>query len=179
MKRMIDDNKIQVDANGVDVKDNLAIEGNLDVSGKISGGEIVEDMSGYSFAPITKENLLVETEYAGVVKTGNKITFSWSGKLTRTGTVEDGWAGIAQFNIPESVANKLITHSVTGLNNSLDDRWLTAFGSQTTYYSLIGHYTKVGTALAVVLFSIGSLPADTPCVLRYEVTFLLSDNLAA
>ena len=46
---------------------------NVDATGKVSGAEIIENMSGYSFTKGVDTNL--DFDYVGVVKNGNKIYF--------------------------------------------------------------------------------------------------------
>lgn len=145
----------------------------------IKADSIIENMTGYTYSGLTKENLTTTTEFAGIVKTGNKLTLVWFGYLTRTGSVQDGWAPIASFNLPESIANKLAVHSITGMPNSIDDRVITAYSTQTSKVDLNGHITRVNTAIAISLFGMASLTENTAYAVRYEATFLLCDNMAA
>lgn len=165
----LEENPVDITAlEGQDVELN-----SLDADGLITGGEIIEKMSGYSF---TKDNNLqsngITLNYIGVVKTGNKITFSVSGEVIPNADMESN-PTIGYFTIPTSVKNKLVPNSLDYLDN------------KAVYF--LSNATQVGTPLPVVMkpstaiqmFQVkAQLTASTTYVFRYEVTFLLSENLA-
>ena len=163
---------------------NITISGNLTVSGGISGNaitgnSIVETMTGYTYSPSTKANITITPDFVGAVKNGNKLTVVWFGTLNRSDTVADGWTMIGALNVPVSVAEKLVPHSIVGMANSLDDRVINAYNTQTANIALNGHIVKAGTnSLQFVLFNVNTLELNKDYAVRYEATFLLGDNLA-
>ena len=105
----------------------------LDATGLITGGEIVEKMSGYSFSPASNANFTYEYVYAGVVKNGNKITFVIAANLTK-GAGADRLASIGGFTIPASVGAKLFPTQV-GAYSFLDNKVVAIFSDFTNYIS--------------------------------------------
>ena len=147
-------------------------------TGSITGSEIIEDMTGYTFvAPVSSVNRDVEIIYAGVVKNGNKITFVVFGKNTMLNEIAVGM-NIGQFIIPSAVAAKLYPYNIGGLD-VLDNRnlTLTLSSSITTSVTKLAYIQKSDNAITFNLSSNG-LEANKEYVFRYEQTFLLSDNLA-
>ena len=135
-----------------------------------------EPMSGYSFRFIPKENLTIEGIYAGAVKNGNKLTLVLACNLTRTDTVVgDPIAG--EFTVPSDILSKLYP-TLIGSDNYLDLKEIDAWVNDTSKKT-IATFMKKSNTLNVVLnvTNVNSLVANTKYYYRYEVTFLLSDNL--
>lgn len=157
---------------------NINVSGDLSVSGKISGGEIVEDMAGYSFSAQSSDaDVTISPIYAGVVKNGNKLTFVTFASITRA--VGGTNKGISfGFTIPSSVASKLIPYQVGG-SYYLDNR--TIEGTQRSDYvrkTLGLDVTKSGSIIYFTVFN-GEFTEGEETYIRIEQTFLLSDNMAS
>ena len=153
------------------------VGGDLDVTGEITGAEIIEKMSGYSFVPQTKENVTINMVYAGIVKNGNKLTAVAFAEVTRTGDVANDYFRLGDFRVPADVLSKLYPYILSG-DNCLSSNKLIAVSTQTAYKELLGQIYKYGS-IAMFVFNASELTLNTKYYLRYEVTFLLSDNLAS
>ena len=158
--------------------------GNVNISGtlnatKVTGDEIVENMTGYEFATFEQTGFERNFIYAGVCKNGNKLTLVVFLTIKRTSDTFTN--DICKFRIPKAVGNKLFP------DNSLGPNILSLWQAQ-AYSNL---YTKVdidlrtaksqSTDYDLINFSasgLGNLTLDTLYNLRFEQTFLLSDNLA-
>ena len=163
----------------------LALKANLsgaNFTGAITAPSIIEDMSGYSFSPASATtNLSQETIYAGVSKTGNKITFVIFQKITRTGDVGTNYAGIGQFYIPQAILDRLYPSIIDG-GSYLDNRILDLFSSLSSIVNAYAYVSKQATYLSFNLFKssqFSELTLNKDYFFRYEATFLLSDNLAS
>ena len=152
------------------------VGGDLDVTGSISGAEIVEKMNGYSFDfyGTPAENATITPIYCGVVKNGNKLTLVWFHKVSVSDTVGTSFAG--DFYIPADVLSKL--YPVTALGSKV-----LAVGKALFFTSLdasidVNYYiSKESNRLALIFRSLASLTANTDYYVRVEATFLLSDPL--
>ena len=157
---------------------NITISGNLTVSGTVdgnlvTGNEILEKMAGYSFSPRSKTNLTITTIYAGVVKTGNKVTIVMFQAIERTGTIQDNYASFGEFTLPSSVADKIYPYSgnIVGAIN------VAITGSKNIYMTTYKNNAYVLTYSASGLNDV--LDLNTTYYMRVEQTFLLSENLAS
>lgn len=155
-----------------------ALEGqDLDL-GDLTADSIIENMSGYSFEEGELTGYTFSDTYASVVKTGNKITFVISTDVIRDENGVTGNPTLGKFTVPASIYNKLYPSQV-GLYNFLDNRVISAFSSYTTEVDLIAWVAKsVDLSLQFVVENATTLTANTKYHIRYECTFLLSDNLA-
>ena len=157
---------------------NINITGNITASGTIDGGlvtgnEIVEKMSGYSFAAGTKTNLTLTNIYAGACKNGNKVTFVMFQSVERTGTIDGSYATFGNFTIPIQVGNKIYPYS--GNLVAKVKVWLS--DSKSLMFDI---YKNSATTLTISTSSLNDvLDLNTTYACRVEITFLLSDNLAA
>ena len=165
---------------------NITISGNLTVTGDITGpkvdctlvtgDEIVEKMSGYTFY---KDDVAsgITIDYAGVVKTGNKITFVIAGKARN---VSSSSARVGDFYIPNDIGAVLYP-----VNSSDDISVSQVFMADEMSFGAgypKGASFRKGSNTHLVAYIYGltnDLSADTDYSFRYEQTFLLSDNLAA
>ena len=164
---------------------NITISGNLTVIGGISGNaitgdSIIENMTGYflqQLPPLT--NLTKEYVYCGMVKNGNKLTCVMAIKLTRTDTTT-GWERMGALHIPESIGQKLYPTQI-GVNPYLDVKVISAFSEAWAPVDLAVNIEKVSDQILEMKIASGlnNLTLNTPYYVRYEVTFLLSDNLAS
>lgn len=153
---------------------NVNISGDLSVTGSVSGDSIVERMTGYSFA---STNSRISMIYAGACKNGNKLTFSVFGTYTSDGEAHD--ESIGTFTIPAAIGNQLVPYqlgSLSVLSNSKIDA-ATSIDSSVTLNAYVSKYQS--TLIAFRFKSTTSMTSGTSYLFRYEVTFLLSENLAA
>lgn len=179
MKRMVEseiadilNEKLQIDENGIDLKDNLHVDG------KISGGEIVEDMSGYSFTKATSSNGTIEYLYAGAVKNGNKLTFVISAKFECTTALSSGESiKIGSFAVPDEIADKLVPFSSGALDNVLDIKSGALNSYVVNYVATNSVVYKTDSTLTFYQYARASVAAGNTYFTRIEVTFLLNDSL--
>lgn len=152
----------------------------ISATGIITGAEIKENMSGYTASITQKENLSNTPIYAGVVKNGNKITFVYFATIKRTGNI-DGFALLCNFNIPASIGSRLYPYSVGTSGNILDYKQVGLIKkSDASFLNVNLKIYKSGDTQINVMGSSGvfdSMVLDADYLVRYEVTFLLSDNL--
>lgn len=149
----------------------------LDASGKITGANIVEKMSGYSFSKSEKPYSDYFTfDFAGVVKTGNKITFALAGELTPTEEWSSGYAEkICSFAIPAEIGNKIKT--INGEHCAYTK--IQGFASYTSSKDINVIFAKSAPTNVYFYFCpTSALTANQRLFFRCEITFLLGDNLA-
>ena len=145
-------------------------------TGAVTAPSIIENMSGYSFTKSSDTNVSLEYNYAGVVKNGNKITFAIALTATRTGNVEGNSFLLGRFAVPEAISAKLFPQ--------IGDQVLSAYliycsATFRTGVSLPARFVKYsGVNMPVVLYEVQNLTLNTSYYIRFEATFLLSDNLA-
>ena len=182
MKRMVEseiadilNEKLQVDENGIELKDSLHVDG------KISGGEIVEDMSGYSYQAGTNDGYTVTAKYVGVVKNGNKLTLTFFGSVKRTSdTPQYNFIDLGYFTMPNEVFSKLVSYTIgSSTNQYLDNRNLALFASNLISTSKPATILKGPNNISMYIYSANDLSTSNTYLVRYEATFLLSENLAA
>ncbi len=178
MKRMVEseiadilNEKLQIDENGIDLKDNLHVDG------KISGGEIVEDMKGYSFEAASDIATGITITYAEIVKTGNKLTLAVALSVLLPEAINLG-TYIGTFTVPESVGDLLVPFNLGGTNylDVKDTPYASSGVSTVSSKSRLMKHTSTQLKLNIRL---ENFVANTQYYGRYECTFLLSDNLAA
>ena len=175
MRRMFSKNQLE--------EQNIELLGSGNVP-SVKADEIIENMVGYSFTKGSeKENLTKEYIYSGVVKTGNKITFVVAFKLTRTGTIT-GADILGSFTIPKSVGDKLYPTQI-GNYEGLDVRNVFCANQLWSGKDILTRTLKTSdTSIQVQLdednsIGLNSLTANTEYFARYEITFLLSENLVS
>lgn len=170
-----------IQVNGITSNGDVAISGDLDVSGEgkgvITGNEIIEIMDGYSASGETKENLTYSINYCGAVKTGNKLTLVVSYSVTRTGSVDNNFMSPVEFTLPLSIANKIIPFSSTYVDVkkvSFVDVSAPTVGSVDLSCVIL---KPENTKLKIRVYNVSSLTTDKTYYSRVEATFLLSDSL--
>ena len=155
---------------------NVNITGDLAVSGLITGGEIVETMTGSSAGTISHGdgvNCNITPIYMGVVKTGNKITFVYYFSYERISN--KGLQTLAQFIIPSAVGAKLYPDGDGVLAyQSVYGAITSQTGANTPMY-----LDKISNGMVSVAMSDVGLSNGNTYKIRFEQTFLLSDNLAS
>ena len=146
-------------------------------TGDITAPSIIESMSGYIFHKGVDAGITYDFKYAGVVKNGNKITFAIVCSIIRTASVENSQMSLGYFTIPSAIGNKLIPAKSTWL----DFKKQYAATTYNTGVEIPCLMVKNDvTAIANNLYDVNTiLELNTEYFIRYEVTFLLSENLAA
>lgn len=159
----------------------LALKADLsgaDFTGDITAPSITEINQGYSFTKPTDTQ--IEIVYAGVAKTGNKITMVIFGSFTPSSNiVADTSTLLGTFVLPQAVASKIYWYTSGSLT------YVTAEGKIPLTYSVANsvdgqYYFRVGAQgeEVVRIYNKAQLNAGTTYHFRVEQTFLLSDNLA-
>lgn len=148
-------------------------QGNVNIAGNLTADSIIENMSGYSFNKVTIANYTLVYHYAGIVKNGNKLTCVLSFTITK----HAGGAntiGIGAFVVPLAIANLLNNNSLGYLANFESS----FYSDLTTYISIPTWIKKSGDNLGVNVYMSNAV-VDQTYDGRIELTFLLSENLAA
>lgn len=172
-----------ITSKGIANTGNITNIGDIGTTGKITGGEIVENMSGYSFVSSEAiENIVKEDVYVGVVKNGNKLTIVCACNFTKTGNT----TGNQEFGIivlPPTILDKLIPAQI-GIYEYMDVRVIqgASAGWSTINMSVYTQKTTSsggGVRLAIDSTGLSQMITDTKYYVRYELTFLLSENLVS
>lgn len=164
----------------VDIVGDVSITGDLSAE-NITGDSIIENMEGYSFRASDSTIATINVNYAGVVKNGNKLTLSLfltltaNTDLTVNSNIRLGW-----IYIPQIVMDKLIPYMI-GTTSVVDARTLSTYGNVLNLVTTMHAYIAKDTINNRLDFHVytGVVANGATRLLRYEVTFLLSDNLAA
>ena len=144
--------------------------GSLDADGLVTGAEIIEKMTGYSYS---NSNPNFSPAYAGVVKNGNKVTLVIAGTLTPP-TISTLYY-LGAFQIPAELYDKI--YPITGDDVAYPTIELTiSYASKVTGYGSIEKTNDNKLRCGVYVPSAAT--ANQAYYLRVEVTFLLSENLA-
>lgn len=146
-------------------------------TGAITAPSIIQNMSGFSVDKTTLPTG-VHIDYAGIVQNGNKLTFVQAGHIEASGQAAGAFS-LWGFNIPNDIGTKL--YPLGGTTN-IDVRNLTLFkeGAITSSQQPYAFMTKNSNVyLRMGIYTTSSLDATGTYHFRYEVTFLLSDNLAS
>ncbi len=157
---------------------NVNISGTLDAT-KVTGNEIVEKMAGYSFlhgSGYTSEG--VNIVYAGAVKNGNKITFSIFFNVNLSVASQSDLA-LGQFEIPSEIDAKIYPFTLGGSTQFVDIKESTLMGvGYATIACVARAFKPQSNRISVAFLPRAQVPSNADYIGRYEVTFLLSDNLA-
>lgn len=152
--------------------------GNVNVDGNFTANSIIENMSGYSYQPATKENANITYTYIGSVKNGNKVTFACSGYFSRSGDLTGGNCTLIRFTFPNSIGAKLYQTEINGISGL-------AFGkidfckSYSTHIDIPMVIMKESNSQFVItMYDLNNkAEINTSYLFRFEITFLLSDNM--
>lgn len=161
---------------------NINISGNLTVTGGIAGNaitgdSIIENMSGYSFTNNASTGVTVI--YAGVVKNGNKITMAifFSVKLDSSSSSA---LTLGQFVLPADIDARIYPFNFEGSSTQYVDVKATSIVTN-GYGNVAGFATAFKYSAQNIRCEFApssAITAGSKYFGRYEVTFLLSDNLA-
>ena len=146
----------------------------------IKGGEIIENMSGYSFElGQTTEDVEITGVYAGIVKNGNKLSWVLFLKIKRLQTITSQRPFLGEFNIPSNILDKLVPTTLFGENLLLGETISATNESNTSSANLllIGVKSSTGFKLHLGVGSMSNLSENVNYLLRIERTFMLSENL--
>ena len=150
----------------------------VNATGKVSGAEIVENMTGYSMTSVEIENITKTPVYGGIVKNGNKLTIVFACDLNRSDSV-GGNASICSITIPSAIGEKLFVS--IGTYTLVRNKQYCA--NKTTSENDIEVVTSVfkesNTNITIRVGDLNALTVGSTYYLRCEYTFLLSDNLLA
>ena len=151
--------------------------GSLDADGLITGGEIIEKMSGYSFVQVANYWTPV---YCGIVKNGNKLTFVVFGSYTYDETDQHDTITLGNFKVPSDIFSKLYPYEIGVVSTMLAGQKVQLF---TAYNNAVDKYCDIqkgsNNQIQVSLRGMSQSMTDgTEYFFRIEQTFLLSDNLA-
>lgn len=162
---------------------NVNIDGTLKanvVDGtKVTGNEIVEKMSGYSFnKTASTSDFELSYNYASVCKTGNKITFAIFGNFKRLSEALLSNVRLGIFNIPSTIGEKLYPIQLSGINTL--GTILTNFANGITAKNehALSAFKMNNTQIGIFLYDFSAFEVGTNYVFRFEMTFLLSNNMA-
>ena len=157
------------------------ISGNVNVDGNFTGNSIIENMSGYSIikgAPPT--NATYNFLYGGIVKNGNKLTCACALIVNSTSGIEGITAmHICDFIVPTNIASKLYEIDLGTTKNCLGASNSVPFyqGSLSFKNSIMVYVKRDATHIRCLCYPTEKLEANTNYLLRFEITFLLSDNM--
>lgn len=140
---------------------------------------VVEVMEGYSFAPgYTGTTYDINVTYAGAVKNGNKLTLSLAFTIKRkSDTIDDYLPSVGKFTIPSSLFGRLVPDA----SDLLDAKrviLITGYGDTSPVPLVMNTYKELGK-IQIKLAGTNQISLNKTYYSRYEVTFLLSDNMAA
>ena len=156
------------------------INGDLYANGNFTANSIIENMQGYEFFPDKLDNAhrTISYSYAGVVKTGNKITFAIAGTITTKDANTS--TSFGRFSIPKTIGEKLYPTTIGEISNILDIKAITlsATGYSIKQIPVTTFKSYGGTSIEQSMYNLNELTIGTVYYFRSEITFLLSDNLA-
>ena len=139
---------------------------------ELTANSIIEKMTGYAFSPYSSA---VTPIYAGVVKNGNKITFVIAGNITTAAShPESGSYGLGIFTIPSSIGDKLYPIVNTRLADTITPFISNLYGAPANAVTIC---LKDSSTILSIQVLTNQLAVSTTYEFRYEITFLLSDNL--
>ena len=158
---------------------NVNISGTLDAR-KVTGDEIIEKMTGYSFTQTGFAGATITPVYVGASKTGNKLTLVYFAKISLNEASETEIYGKAgYFTIPATIGEKLYPSKIGSSNqNALANGYIEVFRQYEASKSLPYICTKTSnTQIDLWLYRVDRLDPTYDYNVRLEFTFLLSDNL--
>lgn len=175
MKRMIDDkitNKLSIE------NDVLEIDGAINAI-KITGDEIIENMSGYTAEKAITATWDIENVYTGIVKNGNKLTIVSALNIIALQNAPDNEFGVLKVILPAAIMDKLYPSIIGGAELLYKSDIVLTKSTFYTNRNLFQVYSqKASTYITFALVGdASSFVEGDKFYCRIECTFLLSDNI--
>ena len=157
--------------------------GNVNVDGNFTANSIIENMSGYSITKGTPpNNVTYNFLYGGIVKNGNKLTCACALMVNSTSDISGLTSmQICDFIVPTNIASKLFAIDIGTTTNCLGTSSSVSFyqGSLSFKNSKMVYLKRDATHRRCICYPTEALEANTNYLLRFEITFLLSDNMVS
>ena len=156
-------------------------DGNVNIDGNFTANSIIETMSGYSFSVVSKQDYVTPL-YCSQVKNGNKITIVVTGKINMGENDNmNSSTNLLQINVhyPTSVGTHIIGLVGSRLDQKYIDVFSNTFGDHSQLYANVSRTNDGNMDVRIY----GTSEANSAIVrgrdyaFRYEVTFLLSENM--
>lgn len=168
MRRMFSEKQLE------NQTEELLSSGNLP---SVKADEIIENMEGYDFEIGGTTGYTKSPIYAGICKNGNKLTAVIFLNITKTSEAQSDFLSFGSFSIPSTVLSKLVATNIGGIT-AIDVKELTFIASDfTTPITQMGFIQKGDTGITLGAY-VNDLVQDSVYSVRFECTFLLSDNMA-
>ena len=152
-------------------------QGNVNIAGNLTADSIIENMSGYGFTKGATTNITYEFNYVGVVKNGNKLTFAIACSLTRTDDVVGNSFTLGKFSIPLAIANMLYPQIGGTVLAGTETYFYASYNSGLSLPTSFIKYSNVD--LPVNIYNCHNMTLNQKYYIRWEQTFLLSENLVS
>lgn len=179
-------NIMDVKADKSELTAGLALKANVAgqaFTGAITAPSITEDMNGYGITKNTPPtDVTYDFIYGGIVKNGNKLTCACVVNVNSTSEIGKLTAmNICDFVVPSDVASKLYGFDIGSTTGCLGANASVSFFEGTiSFTSARMVFLKRSTNhIRCLCYPETALSADVDHLLRFEITFLLSDNLAS
>lgn len=147
---------------------------------------VVEVMTGYSFTKgADTSDYTLSYAYAGIVKNGNKITLAVAFEISLLSNIGfNQQIQLGRFNIPSAIGQKLFPFSQGGFTNLVAQVSVLANETSSALSGILNSFAVISkvsdTRLDVLFYPMNNgMSAGEHYNARVEVTFLLSENLAA
>ena len=147
------------------------------VAGKFTANEIIENMSGYTFAIGDNAKTTYTYYYAGAVKNGNKITFVDFLEFSLNSDFTGSGINIGTFGIPSSIGDKLFPVTIGGAPFLTFNSVAIIKKSSAEIITKAFYIQKQSASALRVGLNVDTLSLETDYIARVECTFLLSDSL--
>ena len=162
------------------------IGGNVNIDGNFTANSIIEKMTGYSYISSFTSSSIITPKYVGAVKNGNKLTIAFGGIINVP--AEYNYSKYSTFGgfyltIPSDVASKIIPLGASDNANALDSKIISAFNTfdkKIDINTIAFKSTSYGNSISISFYGTDNqiIENNKDYAFRYEITFLLSDNLA-
>lgn len=157
-------------------------QGNVNIAGNLTADSIIENMAGYAGEMLDDTpNITLTCSYMGVVKNGNKLTLTYFGTITRTGTVAADYLSYKiRWIVPSPTTNKIIPYLFSGVYCAANGEITLSknYATSVQVPFILLKETPGSTTYALNLYNLNALlELNTTYVFRFEQTFLLSDSL--
>lgn len=147
----------------------------VNATGSITAPSIVETMTGYSFIPQSPSDVEIENIYCGICKNGNKLTIVYAFNITAQSTYL-GYKSLCQFGLPSSIGAKLVPVRI-GSYDYVDFKVLKCAKTINSVVDATAYIAKNSNTNIQLSLNLDNLEQLEKYYVRFEATFLLSDNL--